>query len=314
MVMTSKIDGSAIGKSKPAVSVVIPTYRREAVLLHTIVHLLELRSAAAEIIIVDQTESHEPSTVNALEGWNGQGMIRWIRLAPPSITHAMNRGLLEARNPVVLFLDDDIIPDPDLVAAHATAHANEPCTIVAGQVLQPGEEVLAGESEKARHSFCSAHRRWADEFIGCNFSVNRQAALELGGFDENFVRVAYRYEAEFSDRALSAGQRILFEPAASIRHLKISSGGTRSYGHHLTTVKPSHAVGAYYYLLRARRTKFRYFHVLGRMLRSIRTKHHLRHPWWIPGTLISEILGFCWAIKLAARGPALLDAAHLPGR
>src|SRR5262245_16399189 len=143
--------------------------------------------------------------------------------------------------------------------------------------------------------------------MGGNFSIKRDLALELGGFDENFVQVAYRFEAEFASRALSAGEKILFEPEASILHLKAPTGGTRAYGEHLTTVRPSHSVGEYYYLLRSKKIHRRTLRILARPLRSIRTRHHLAHPWWIPGTLIGEVWGFLWAAALVTKGPRLLD-------
>lgn len=288
------------------VSIVIPTYRREQVLLDTVRFLRQLSQQAAEILIVDQTEEHEAVTSGTLQAWDREGKVRWIRLTRPSITNAMNTGLERARCDIVMFLDDDIVPGARLVAAHALAHREGSCNIVAGQVLQPGEEEIAETGEGAEFSFCSGKRRWVDEFMGGNFSVNRKVALALGGFDENFVRVAYRFEAEFCDRALAAGERILFEPGASIRHLRVGAGGTRSFGNHLTTVKPSHAVGAYYYLMRARRIRGRFRKMLLRMLRSVRTRHHLRHPWWIPGTLIAELGGLLWALRLYLGGPRLI--------
>ena len=289
------------------ISVVIPTYRREQVLLDTLRFLLELNPA--EILVVDQTKEHHASTIGALQTWDREGRIRWIRLPQPSVTHAMNTGLECARGEIVVFLDDDIIPDERLLSAHSLAHAEGSCNIVAGQVLQPGEEVLLESMTGREFRFCSGRQTWVEEFIGCNFSVNRKVAIALGGFDENFVRVAYRFEAEFCDRALAAGERILFEPAASIRHLKVTEGGTRSYGHHLTTVKPSHAVGAYYYLLRARRLRDRFGKIILRMFRSVRTRHHLRHPWWIPGTLIAELWGLLWALRLHFGGPRLIGSS-----
>ena len=42
---------------------------------------------------------------------------------------------------------------------------------------------------------------------------------------------------------------------------------------------------------------------LGRPLRAISTRHHLRRPWWIPATLIAEFSGMAWSLALAARGP-----------
>jgi len=287
--------------SETTISVVIPTYKREQVLLDTIRHLLKLQLLPSEIIIIDQTGSHEFVTSRTLINLDEQGKISWIRLPYPSITHAMNIGMLEARHDIVLFLDDDIIPGKNLIESHLRAHA-EGHNIVAGQVLQPGEEVLYGD-HSGSFRFCSSRRRFVNEFIGCNFSVKRKLGLTLGGFDENFVHVAYRFEKEFADRALAAGTRIFFEPAASIRHLKAQSGGTRAFGKHLKTIKPSHSVGEYYYLMRSRRVRHRLFKMLSRPLRAVRTKHHLRSPWWIPLTLVAEMLGFAWAVSLFLQGP-----------
>lgn len=287
------------------ISVIIPTYRREEILLDTLKYLCELNPAPGEIILVDQTSRHQDHVQEKLASLEKNGNIRWIRLSAPSIPHAMNVGLKEAKNEIVLFLDDDIIPDKELIKAHLCAHA-EGHNIVAGQVLQPGEEPLSDDGSGG-FRFCSNRRQWVNEFIGGNFSVNRNMAIKLGGFDENFVHVAYRFETEFSDRALSVGEKILFESAASIRHLKVPSGGTRSYGEHLKTIKPSHTVGAYYYLLRSKRIKSRFFKMAGRCFRSIRTRHHLHNPWWIPLTLVSEFLGFLWAIFLFLRGPRYIS-------
>lgn len=286
-----------------SLSVIIPTYRRERVLLDTINYLLKLEPAPAEILIVDQTEEHEPLTAQALAGLSEKRMINLIRLPRPSITHAMNTGLGQARSEIVLFLDDDIIPHPRLVAAHLAAHAAGN-NVIAGQVLQPGEEV---SQQPAPFQFSSGRRQFVNELMGGNFSVKRSLALNIGGFDENFVHVAYRFEAEFAARALAAGEKILFEPAASICHLKEHRGGTRAFGHHLTTAKPSHAVGVYYYLLRTRGLPRRFRSIVARPFRAVRTKHHLTHPWWIPPTFAAEILGLVWAAFMVWRGPRLIE-------
>ena len=292
--------------SAPSISVVIATYRRESVLLDTINYLLRLDPGPAEILVVDQTEEHLPDTQRALAELVSADKIRWIRLSHPSITHAMNVGLQQAVNDIVLFVDDDIIPDRELISNHARAHETRGCNVVAGQVLQPGEEPVSEESAGAAFRFCSSRPGCISELMGGNFSIKRRVALELGGFDENFVHAAYRFEAEFAARALAAGENIWFEPEASIHHLKSESGGTRSYGNHLKTIKPSHAVGAYYYLLRSKETPNRLLKIFARPIRAIRTKHHLSQPWWIPATLVAEAAGFFWAVALVLRGPRLI--------
>jgi GT2 family glycosyltransferase len=279
----------------PTVSVVIPTFEREQVLIDTVRHVLALDGPRAEVLVVDQTASHEAATTAALEALAADGRVRWLRLTKPSITHAMNVGIAEATGEVVLFLDDDVIPDARLLVAHARAQAAG-ARIVAGLVRQPWD----GHTPSI-----------VRELMGGNVSISRRVALRLGGFDENFVHVAYRFEAEFAARALAAGEPILFEPEASIHHLKISSGGTRTYGDHLRTLRPSHAVGAYYYLLCGAGVPNRLLEIVARPLRAIRTRHHLRRPWWILPTLVAEGIGFSWAVILALQGPRLLTHANV---
>ena len=139
--------------------------------------------------------------------------------------------------------------------------------------------------------------------MGGNFSIRCDTALALGGFDENFVRVAYRFEAEFAYRFRASGRRIYYEPRACLHHLKSVMGGTRTFGEHLTTFKPDHAVGAYYYFLRTWTGWRSLKSFFSRPLRAVATRHHLRHPWWILGTGLAELRGMCWAVALFLRGP-----------
>ena len=293
------------------VTIAIPTYGRDLVLTNTIDYLLRLDGVAAEILVLDQTPEHGLPATRLLEAWSQGRQIRWLRLAKPSIPRAMNRGLLEATQDVVLFLDDDIEPYPTLVAAHADAQSNGR-RLVAGRVLQPWDADGA-EATWQEKQFASTRMQRVDNFMGGNFSLSRVEALELGGFDENFVRVAYHFEREFADRWRAAGREILFRPDAAIRHLKAAAGGTRAFGEHLTTLLPAHSVGAYYYLLRSRRPDGGFWEFVRRPFRAVLTRHHLRRPWWIPVTLVSEVTGMLWALALYARGARLCSAKSAEG-
>lgn len=284
------------------VSLVVVTYQREEVLCETIDHLLRQSPLPVEILVIDQTPAHDPLVASQLQQWAENGDIEWIRLERPSITHAMNVGLQRARGKAVLYADDDVIPEAGLIEAHWRALNVDQVAVVAGRVIQPWQEGVDFSSDKRDH-LAATHSYTADEFIGCNFSVWRDFALELGGFDENFVRVAYRYEAEFSARTRNAGGVIRFEPEAVLHHLHDGRGGTRSFGNHLRTARPDHSVGAYYFALRSGKM---FSGVGSRLIGSVRTRHHFRQPWWIPFTLTGELLGLLWACWLWIRGPALI--------
>jgi len=76
------------------------------------------------------------------------------------------------------------------------------------------------------------------------------------------------------------------------------------------TNRPSHSVGAYYYLLRAQNMPRRFRGIVARLFRAVRTKHHLTHPWWIPPTFAAEVLGLAWAALMFWRGPRLIEHRH----
>ena len=291
-------------------TVAIPSYGRNQVLVETIEALLCLDPPPHDLLLVDQTPNHDPATEAALRAWQQQGRLRWLRLLRPSITVAMNVALEQALGERVLFLDDDIIPDSHLLKAHVEAGHGTPKALLAGRVIQPWHTDGPEPEDKQPFTFNTLLPRECLDFIGCNFSVPRDLALSLGGFDDNFVRVAYRYEAEFAYRWRQAGYPLRYEPKALIRHLKTERGGTRSYGEHLVTIKPDHAVGRYYYRLRTQPFAPALAGSLADLGRSVRTRHHLRHPWWMPLTLLAELRGLFWALRLHSRGPALLPSAR----
>jgi glycosyltransferase involved in cell wall biosynthesis len=298
-------DGSDVS-GPGAVSVAIPTYRREAVLVETVESLLMQDPAPAEILVLDQSDRHEAATEARLSKLADAGAIRWIRLAEPSIPAAMNQGLVQAAHDVVLFLDDDIRPDPGLIAWHQRGH-DEGHELVAGRVIQPWHEGLEFPADEPFHFACTKAQA-VREFMGGNFSVRRSLAIGLGGFDENFLRVAYHFEAEFAWRWVRSGRNIRFEPRACLHHLKVSAGGTRSFGEPLTTWRSDHAVGAYYCWLRTGQLGG----FVTRPIRSVATRFHLRNPWRIPVTLMAEFGGMAWALILFARGPRHLVSTPRP--
>lgn len=289
-------------------TVAIPTYGRDQVLIETLAALLALDPPPAELLVLDQTLDHEAATEQQLRDWQSADRLRWIRLDSPSITGAMNVALQQARGERILFLDDDILPDADLLLAHDAAAQRVPDALIAGRVLQPWHSGQPDPEDFTHFRFNGLQPRPCDEFIGCHFSVCRQAALDIGGFDQNFVRVAFRFESEFAHRWRRAGFRIRYEPHALIHHLKAERGGTRSYGEHLTTVRPDHAVGRYYFRLRTQPLLPALWGSARDLARSIHSRHHLRHPWWIPLTLLAEGYGLLWALQLHRRGPRLLPS------
>lgn len=296
------------------VSVVIPSYQRAEIVLDTIRLLQNQTVQANEILIVDQTDYDEGDPFAAqLKQLDETGQIRWIRLSTPSIPKAMNTGLAKAKSDYVLFLDDDSSFKSTLISAYCMYLEKEKVVAVVGQVVQPYEEpiVLASDYNEGRgiyrdldFKFNSTEDRWIYNCMAGNLLVNRHQAVKAGGFDEQFEGVAYRFETEFCRRLIRySGQPFLFGPKASIDHLKLSSGGTRSsVPNFLTSISHVHSQGDYYFAFREAKGLERYRYILKRFFSSIVARFYVRSPWWIPVRLLGEARGIFAALNKVRQG------------
>jgi GT2 family glycosyltransferase len=268
--------------------------------------LLALPDPPDAILIADQTIEHPAEVEAQLSRWSDTGAIRWLRLDQPSIPRAMNKALLTATTDLILFLDDDIEPSPELIVQHRESHSDAAVWAVVGQILQPGESASHEAPRDNDLAFEFSYSKAMDvlNVMAGNLSVKRLRAIEVGGFDENYLGVAYRFETDFAYRLRSAGGRIRFDPAATLRHLKLSSGGLRTYGDHMRSARPEHSVGDYYFALTHQKRPLVY--ALRRLRRNVLTRFHATHPWTLPSKLIGEIRGMALARKLHNLGPVLI--------
>src|SRR5262245_60053207 len=109
--------------STPFVSVVIPTYQRRASLERVLGALArqEWDSDRLEVLVVS-----DGSLDGSLEMARAYPLpFPLIALEQPNQGPAVarNLGLAHAAGPLVLFLDDDVLPSPQLIAEHVGAHA-----------------------------------------------------------------------------------------------------------------------------------------------------------------------------------------------
>ena len=156
--------------------------------------------------------------------------------------------------------------------------------------------------------FNSNLRKEVANVMAGNLSVKREAFIKIGGFDERFSPpVSFRFETEFARRVIKNKGKIFFEGLASIKHLRAPSGGTRSSGSHMKSLSPVHGVGDYYYALLHGKGLDKYLYILKRPFREIRTKFHMKNPWYIPVKFIGELRAIFMAYKKIRQGPKLLD-------
>jgi len=212
-------------------SICIPT-RNRAELLRLTLESLDRQTISAdrfEVIVGDDGSTDE--TVAMLGGLRPRYPLTWRRATGSGPGAARNAAAGAAGNDVLIFLDDDQLASPDLVAAHLDAHERS------GVVLVQGDYPLAdgcdrdGASmvfERSRVRTLGSWRRGALASVhlwGANFSVRQQSWRQVGGFDESLPR---SQDLDFGLRIADLGVPLIVELGAVSHHLhRVSTRGYR---------------------------------------------------------------------------------------
>jgi hypothetical protein len=134
----------------------------------------------------------------------------------------------------------------------------------------------------------------------------------LGGFDETFTGVCYRFEAEFAYRLFRVtGRKVRFLPEAGLRHLQAGGGGTRAFGTRYTWKHISASIGDYYFAMRCLPWGKCVAHCLRRLFREPLNRSTLNRPWLIPSLYLRETVAWFRTLGrlLTRRNKYLKDAA-----
>ncbi len=289
-----------------SISVIIPTYKREAVLVETLQQLSMLLKPGDEILVIDQTLDHEPATIAALERLAGEGAIRWYRRSRPSQNEAMNIAAQLAQGEILLFLDDDIVPFDNLLEGHrqVLSQADAPAA-TCGHVLQPWDKAPVDSVKDFDMQFNAAYSKPCEIrfLMAGNFAMRRETYLAIGGMDENFRGSNYRNDSEMAYRICAAtGRRIRFVPEAGLRHL-LSGGGNRAFGEKDTWGHIGGSIGDYYFALKCLPISNRCRHILTRLVRASLNRNTVSHPWLVPSLALRETVAFFRAYGRLALKP-----------
>jgi peptidoglycan/xylan/chitin deacetylase (PgdA/CDA1 family) len=123
---------------------------------------------------------------------------------------------------LVLFIDDDCVCSPELVASHYNAHSNGSQLLVMGVVVGHPDSPAGSPSELQReledaefHRLTTEGVKRTDMMLCANTSVHRQAALRFC-FDTTYKRI---HDVEAGARLWKAGYRPKFAPNAVCHEL-----------------------------------------------------------------------------------------------
>ena len=226
---------------EPAVSVAICTHDRPRELRRALASVTASQAPPPfEVLVIDSRPGDQQCRLLVEEY---AGRIRYFREERPGIGFARQRALCEATAPIVAFIDDDAVADPDWLCRIAGVLDGQPaaggCTgLVEALALEtPAQRLFEANGGFARgHARIELKRGAAGRLrgrsvpdivmavsmgSGCNFAVDRQAALAAGGFDGTFGGDRLMPGGEDLDlmwRLLCTGRSLVYEPSARVRH------------------------------------------------------------------------------------------------
>ena len=218
--------------SEFACSVVIPSYDRAAKLDLLLAGLAaqDTKEPFEVIVVLDGSKDASLGVLTAWEQVGVFGSLRWIEQTRQGQAIARNNGSFLATAPVLLFLDDDVIPAPDLIRVHLEHHAAGERIVVLGdcEVVRTGSRSLA-ELSMWMWWEDTNHRRAADsqppsyrDFCTGNLSIRRDDFARVGGFDLDFTGYG-REDYELGYRLLQSGVRFVAERRAHAHHYNTST-------------------------------------------------------------------------------------------
>jgi len=204
-----------VGAKVPGVSVVIPTFRREALLVEAIASALAQGEVDLEVVVVD--DSPEGSARSAVERV-GDPRLRYFHRGQSSGGRpalVRNDGVARSAGRNVLFLDDDDVLTVGALGALSRALDGSRVGVAFGAIEPVGACPEEVERERAYFRRAAAAARSARGRLGmvrrllfepallvCSACMVRRACLEpLGGFDPTLEVCE---DTEFFTRAIRA--------------------------------------------------------------------------------------------------------------
>jgi GT2 family glycosyltransferase len=202
-------------------TVVLPTHGRRTSLLRVLRALgrQDVPAGTFEVVVVcDGDVDGSAGACRALAP-ELPYTLRVIEQANAGPAAARNRGVADARTPLIIFIDDDVVPNERFIATHLAAQEGQEQRVAIGPLLPPTDDRLNIWGAWEERTLCRQYDdmvagRWDAtyrQFYTGNASVPKRQILAAGGFDPSFRRAE---DVELALRLHEQGLHFVFLPAA----------------------------------------------------------------------------------------------------
>jgi|tagenome__1003787_1003787.scaffolds.fasta_scaffold20963980_3 GT2 family glycosyltransferase len=215
--------------ARPGVSVIIPTHNRREMLEDLLRSLRSQTYPVTNLEIVICADDCRDGTASMLKEEDPL-LVTVLELPGVGPAEARNAGARMARAPLLVFLDDDVLPTPGLIEAHVRAQEDNPGSVVLGPYppvpwASQSLSRLAVRRWWTEHFATMAepgHRIWFSDVLTGNLSVPAEIWQDVGGLN---ARLRAREDYELGIRLMRAGIPIVLAPGALGHHRVHESTG-----------------------------------------------------------------------------------------
>lgn len=216
------------------ISVVLPTLNRTEYLTATLDCLVVQEfDHPFEIVIVDQSDTYN----HIIDDYQWKyPFIKYFHITFfKGLPEARNFGWNHALYDYILYLDDDILCEKNLLEEHYRYITQENIGIVAGGITEKYKKETEEKTGKFYYWTATPARGFykkgimpVDHAGGGNFSIKKSVMKQVGGVDEHLSKgAALLEETDLCLRVIEHGFIILFNYDAHVYHLAADTGGCR---------------------------------------------------------------------------------------
>ena len=203
-----------VESSWPAVSVVIPTYKRDDLLGRCLEGVLtqDYPAQSLQVVVVDDADSETtPVAVGEVAARHPHHQVIVLGGSHLGPAHARNVGWRAATGDIIAFIDDDAFPANEQWLRRGVSH------LMAGQGPAVSGRVVVPVPPAPTDFQRNVHRLEGADFLTCNAFVYRDALEAVEGFDERFA-VPFREDSDLQFRLESFGGPIEKVDGAVVVH------------------------------------------------------------------------------------------------
>lgn len=225
-------------------SIIVCTYNRADSLKDTLQALREQITAPEllwEVLVVDNNSSdHTRQVVEEMrQSWS---RLRYTSEKQQGLSHARNHGIGKATGEILLFTDDDVLPEPDWLAVTLAGIDKYQAEACGGYIAPIWESPPPPWLTERFYGFLAVRTDRTDDYpitqpgqapFGANMAIKKAVFKQVGMFDTARGRkgkvLASGEDGELFERILSAGLTAVFLGGSRVHHKVESFRLTKQY-------------------------------------------------------------------------------------